>query len=159
MQMRIGHGYDIHQFTENTPLILGGVKIPYKFGIKAHSDGDVLIHAICDAILGACARGDIGQHFPDNDSKNKNISSRLMLSKIFQLMHTDNYKLGNLDATIIAEKPRLASYIETMRINLAADLQTNITNINIKATTHEKQDAIGQGKAISAHAVILLINE
>jgi len=155
--MRIGHGYDIHQFTENVPLILGGVKIPHEFGIKAHSDGDVLIHAICDAIIGALALGDIGRHFPDTDPNNKNISSRMMLSKIFHLMQADNYKLGNLDATIITEKPKLAPYIETMRSNLATDLQTAITNINIKATTHEKQDAIGQGKAIAAHAVVLLM--
>lgn len=155
--MRIGHGYDIHQFTENAELILGGIKIPYEYGVKAHSDGDVLIHAVCDAILGALALGDIGQYFPDTDPKNKNIDSRKMLNEIVQLMQKENYNLGNLDATIITEKPKLSPHINAMCKNLSKDLQTDVTNINIKATTHEKQDAIGQGKAIAAHAVVLLM--
>ncbi|WP_020558626.1 2-C-methyl-D-erythritol 2,4-cyclodiphosphate synthase [Thiofilum flexile] len=155
--MRIGHGYDVHAFTEGNYIVLGGVKIPHTHAFKAHSDGDVLIHAICDALLGACALGDIGQHFPDTASEYKNIDSRILLRHVFKLVQERGYKIGNLDGTIIAQAPKMAPHIVAMRNNLAADLQCTIEQINIKATTTERLGFEGRKEGISAHAVVLLL--
>ena len=154
--MRIGHGFDVHKFTDGNFIYLGGVKIPHSKGILAHSDGDVLIHAICDAILGACALGDIGQHFPDTDDYYKGISSRKLLVLSLNLARQKGYCLSNLDCTIIAEKPKMSPYIEDMRYNLSCDLATSKDNINIKATTTEKLGYIGKQEGIASHAVVIM---
>jgi 2-C-methyl-D-erythritol 2,4-cyclodiphosphate synthase len=154
--MRIGHGFDVHKFTEGSFIYLGGVQIPHSKGILAHSDGDVLIHAICDAILGACALGDIGRHFPDTDDYYKGISSRKLLVQSLNLARQKGYCLSNLDCTIIAEKPKMSPYIEDMRYNLSCDLSTSKDNINIKATTTEKLGYIGKQEGIASHAVVIM---
>lgn len=154
--MRIGHGFDVHAFTEGDHVVLGGVKIPYEKAFKAHSDGDVLIHAICDALLGALALGDIGKHFPDTDVNYENIDSRLLLHHVMSLVHSYGYRLGNLDATIAAQAPKLAPHIESMCENLATDLQALRSQVNVKATTTEKLGFEGRKEGISAHAVVLL---
>ena len=154
--MRIGHGYDVHAFAENRKLILGGVEIPHTKGLAGHSDADVLLHAICDALLGAAALGDIGKHFPDTSSDYKNIDSRILLRHVYTLLTERNYKLLNLDCTIVAQKPKLARYIEQMRKNIAQDLQTSIDNINVKATTTEKLGFTGREEGITAQAVCLI---
>lgn len=158
--MRIGHGYDIHRF-EETPskqhIVLGGVQIPYERGIVAHSDGDVVIHAICDALLGACGLGDIGQHFPDTDPKYKNHDSRHFLRLVMQKILAQGYAIGNVDVSIIAQAPKLASYILEMRENIALDLQTSVNNVNVKATTNEGLDAVGSKLGVAVHAVALLV--
>ena len=154
--MRIGHGYDAHTFTSGRPLILGGVTVPYELGLAAHSDGDAVIHALCDALLGAAALGDIGKHFPDTANEFKNIDSRILLKKVQSLLAGKNLKLINADITIQAQAPKLAAHIPAMRENLAADLQTTIDNINIKATTTEGMGFIGRKEGIAAHAVALL---
>lgn len=156
MTIRIGHGYDVHAFTEGDFVILGGIKIPHSKAFLAHSDGDVLIHAVCDALLGSLALGDIGKHFPDTDATFKGADSRLLLQQVVKQMQEHGYQLGNLDATIIAQAPKMAPHIEAMRENLAADLQTNINNINVKATTTEKLGFCGRKEGIAAHAVCLL---
>ena len=156
--MRIGYGYDVHKLVENRKLILGGVDIPFKSGLLGHSDADVLIHAIIDAILGALAKGDIGLLFPDTDNNYKNIDSRILLKKTFKVMQDSGYKIGNLDATICAQQPKLQNHIPIMRENMASDLQTEITNISIKATTEENLGITGNGKGMSATAVALIIN-
>ena len=155
--MRIGHGFDVHKFTKGNFIYIGGVKIPHSMGIIAHSDGDVLLHAICDAILGACSLGDIGRHFPDTDDSYKNISSRKLLRLSLKLAIEKGYCLSNLDTTIIAEKPKMSPYIEDMRANISADLVTDIENINIKATTTEKLGYIGKHEGIAAHAVVIMM--
>lgn len=155
--MRIGHGYDVHAFMEGDAIILGGVKIPHTHAFKAHSDGDVLIHAICDALLGACALGDIGKHFPDTSSDYKNIDSRILLRHVFKLVQEKGYKIGNLDGTIIAQAPKMAPHINAMRANLATDLNCTIDQINVKATTTEKLGFEGRKEGISCHAVVLLL--
>lgn len=160
MMMRIGHGYDIHRF-EETPqkkhIILGGVEIPYERGLIAHSDGDVVIHAICDALLGACGLGDIGQHFPDTDPQYKNYDSRQFLRLVLQKIASQGYQVGNVDISIIAQAPKMAPHILSMREILASDLQTSINQINVKATTNEGLDALGQKLGIAVHAVALLV--
>ncbi len=156
--MRIGYGYDVHKLVENRKLILGGVDIPFKHGLLGHSDADVLIHAIIDAILGALAKGDIGLLFPDTDDDYKDIDSRILLRKTFRIMHDSGYKIGNLDATICAQQPKLQNHIPTMRENMASDLQAEITNISIKATTEENLGITGNGKGMSATAVVLINN-
>lgn len=156
MTIRIGHGYDVHAFTEGDFVILGGIKIPHSKAFLAHSDGDVLIHAVCDALLGSLALGDIGKHFPDTDATFKGADSRLLLQQVVKQMQEHGYQLGNLDTTIIAQAPKMAPHIEAMRENLAADLQTNINNINVKATTTEKLGFCGRKEGIAAHAVCLL---
>jgi len=156
--MRIGYGYDVHKLVENRKLILGGVDIPFKHGLLGHSDADVLIHALIDAILGALAKGDIGLLFPDTDNNYKNIDSRILLRKTFKVMQDSGYKIGNLDATICAKQPKLQNHIPIMRENMASDLQTEITNISIKATTEENLGITGNGKGMSATAVALIIN-
>jgi len=154
--MRIGYGYDVHRLEKNRKLILGGEEIEFEKGLQGHSDADVLIHAIIDSILGALAKGDIGILFPDSDEKFKNIDSRILLRKTFEIMKKESYKIGNLDSTICAEKPKLQNYIDQMRTNIASDLHTEIRNISIKATTEEKMGFTGEGNGISATAVILL---
>ncbi len=151
--MRIGHGYDVHRLTENRPLIIGGVNIPYEKGLLGHSDADVLLHAICDALLGAAALGDIGKHFPDNDDSFKNIDSRILLRRTVNLLAENGYKIGNIDATVIAQKPKLAPFIDTMRQNIAADCGVECDCVNVKATTEEKLGFTGELLGISAHAV------
>lgn len=154
--MRIGHGYDVHRLVECRDLILGGVKIPFSLGLLGHSDADVLLHAICDALLGAAALGDIGSHFPDNDEKYRNIDSRILLRHTVALLEKKGYRVGNIDATIIAQKPKLKPFIAEMRANIAADTNTEIDNINVKATTEEGLGFTGNIEGISAHAVCIL---
>lgn len=155
--MRIGHGFDAHRFTDDKDaVIIGGVSIPYKQGLEAHSDGDVLIHALCDALLGAAALGDIGQHFPDTDPDNAGIDSRILLRHIVALLNDKGYTLSNADITIIAQAPKMAAYIAAMRSVIVDDLQVALDRVNIKATTTEKMGYIGRGEGISTHAVVLL---
>lgn len=155
-QFRIGHGYDVHRLTEGRPLVLGGVKIPYERGLLGHSDADVLTHAAMDAILGALALGDIGQHFPDSDPTYAGISSVLLLEKVAGLMRNEGYNLGNIDITVLAEKPKLAGYIPKMRETLAQALSVPVSSVSIKATTEEGLGFTGAGEGIAAHAVVLL---
>lgn len=155
--MRIGHGYDVHGLAVGRKLILGGVLIPHEKGLQGHSDADVLIHAVCDACLGAAGLGDIGKHFPDTDAKFKNIDSRVLLKKVQQLLAEQALEIGNLDCTILAQAPKLAPYIEAMKANLAQDLSTDIGNVNVKATTTEKLGFVGQQQGMAAHAVVLLV--
>lgn len=157
MNIRIGHGYDVHAFTDGNFIILGGVKIPHNKAFLAHSDGDVLIHAVCDAILGALALGDIGKHFPDNDDAYKGADSRDLLREVVKQMQNKGFALGNLDATIIAQSPKMAPHINAMCENLATDLQTDINNINVKATTTEKLGFCGREEGIATHVVCLLV--
>ena len=157
--MRIGHGYDVHRLAADRPLIIGGVNIPYEYGLLGHSDADVLIHAICDALLGAAALGDIGRHFPDNDDSYKDIDSRILLRKTVELLGEKGFRIVNIDSTVIAQKPKLASYIEQMTENIASDCKTDKTCVNVKATTEEKLGFTGELKGISAHAVCLIASE
>jgi 2-C-methyl-D-erythritol 2,4-cyclodiphosphate synthase len=154
--MRIGHGYDVHRFGEGSEVVLGGVTIPFSRGLEAHSDGDVLIHAICDALLGAIAGGDIGTHFPDTDPANANIDSRLLLRRVYELVQARGWQLGNLDCTLIAQAPRMSGHIPGMRQHLAADLSSPMDCVNVKATTTERLGFAGREEGIAAHAVVLL---
>ena len=154
--MRIGHGYDVHRFGPGDALVLGGVRIPHDHALVAHSDGDVLIHAVCDALLGALGQGDIGYHFPDTDPANAGVDSRLLLRRVMQLVQQADWVLGNLDATIVAQAPRMAPYVATMRENLAADMAATVTQVNVKATTTEKLGFTGRQEGIAVHAVVLL---
>lgn len=154
--MRIGQGYDVHAFTEGNHLVLGGVKIPYTHAFEAYSDGDVLIHAICDALLGALALGDIGKHFPDTSSAYAKIDSRILLRNVQALITAQGYKLANLDSIIVAQAPKMAPHIDEMRANLAADLACEMNQISVKATTTEKLGFEGRKEGIAAHAVVLL---
>jgi 2-C-methyl-D-erythritol 2,4-cyclodiphosphate synthase len=154
--IRIGHGYDVHQLVEKRKLILGGVDIPHQLGLLGHSDADVLLHAICDAILGALGEGDIGKHFPDTDPAYKGISSIKLLHEVVALAQTKGYVIGNLDATIIAQRPKLAPFIGGMRENIAKACASDIAQINVKATTTEQLGFEGRGEGISSHAVVLL---
>ncbi|MBL1261512.1 MAG: 2-C-methyl-D-erythritol 2,4-cyclodiphosphate synthase [Thiotrichaceae bacterium] len=155
--MRIGHGFDAHRFTDDKDVvIIGGVSIPYEQGLEAHSDGDVLVHALCDALLGAAALGDIGQHFPDTDPDNKGIDSRILLRHIVALLNDKGYTLSNADITIIAQAPKMMRHIPEMRELLADDLQIAVERVNVKATTTEKMGYTGRGEGISTHAVVLL---
>lgn len=154
--MRIGYGYDVHQLAPGRALILGGVEIPFEKGLSGHSDADVLLHAICDALLGACALGDIGQHFPDTDSEFEGIDSRKLLREVAKLISDNGYLVENIDATIVAEKPKLAPYIPQMRKFIAQDLGIDPGQVSVKATTSERMGFEGQGKGMSARAVALL---
>ena len=154
--IRIGHGYDVHAFEAGDSIILGGVTIPHDKSFKAHSDGDVLIHALCDALLGALALGDIGKHFPDTDEQYKNANSRNLLKHVMTLLEDHGYQVGNVDATIIAQAPKMLPHIDAMKSNLSADLQITKQQLNIKATTTEFLGFIGREEGISAHVVVLI---
>ncbi|KOR26336.1 2-C-methyl-D-erythritol 2,4-cyclodiphosphate synthase [Clostridium sp. FAM 1755] len=154
--MRIGFGYDVHKLVENRPLIIGGVTIPHNKGLLGHSDADVLVHSIMDALLGAAALGDIGKHFPDSDKNFKNISSLLLLSKVKSLINKEGYEIINIDCTIIAQKPKMLPYIEDMRENICKCLNLNDKMLNIKATTEEGLGFTGKEEGISANAICLL---
>ncbi|MEM9253905.1 MAG: 2-C-methyl-D-erythritol 2,4-cyclodiphosphate synthase [Pseudomonadota bacterium] len=154
--MRIGHGYDVHRFGDGDAIILGGVRIPHARALVAHSDGDVLVHAICDAVLGALGLGDIGRHFPDTDPANANIDSRELLRRVVRLMKDAGWGMVNLDATLILQAPRLAPHIDAMRENLARDLGLSSGAVNVKATTTEGLGFTGRAEGIAAHAVVLL---
>lgn len=155
--MRIGIGYDVHQLVEERALILGGVEIPHYLGLLGHSDADVLTHAIMDAILGAIGKGDIGKHFPDSSAAFKDISSLILLDEVKKTMDEVGYRIGNIDATIVAQKPKMAPFIDQMRTNIAEHLACDITQINIKATTTERLGFEGQELGMSSQAVVLLI--
>ena len=157
--MRIGHGYDVHRFVLGRKLVLGGVHIPYEFGLLGHSDADVLIHAICDALLGAAALGDIGKHFPDTNEWYKGIDSRKLLRKTVGLVQDTGHIIENIDTTIITQKPRLAPYITQMRVNIAVDCGVSIDCISVKATTEEGLGFTGEMLGVSVHAVCLLSNK
>ena len=153
--IRIGHGYDVHRLTEERKLIIGGVDIPYEKGLLGHSDADVLTHAVCDALLGALALGDIGKHFPDSDERYRGVSSLALLTRVAELIRAEGYEVGNVDATIIAQSPKLAPFISVMRDNLASSLGINADRVSVKATTEEKLGFTGAGEGIAAHAVAL----
>ncbi|MEH0666853.1 2-C-methyl-D-erythritol 2,4-cyclodiphosphate synthase [Vibrio scophthalmi] len=155
--IRIGHGFDVHKFGGEGPVIIGGVAIPYEQGLIAHSDGDVALHALCDALLGAIAAGDIGRHFPDTDDEWKGADSRFLLRDVYQRVKAQGYVLGNADITIIAQAPKMAPYIESMCQTIAQDLDTDITNINVKATTTERLGFTGRKEGIASEAVVLLV--
>ncbi|HEY5754986.1 MAG TPA: 2-C-methyl-D-erythritol 2,4-cyclodiphosphate synthase [Steroidobacter sp.] len=155
-QLRIGQGYDVHAFTVGDHVTLGGAKIPHTHGILAHSDGDVLLHAICDALLGAAGLGDIGMHFPDTDVRWKGADSRAFVRHVRDLLKVSDYVVVNVDTTVICEAPRLGKYRESMRANIAADLGINITRVNIKATTSEKMGFIGRAEGLACQAIALI---
>ncbi len=159
MIIRVGHGYDVHKLTENRHLILGGVDIPYEKGLLGHSDADVLLHAIMDALLGAAALGDIGTHFPDNDPAYLGADSMELLRKVCALLREKNYAVSNIDATVIAQQPKLKPYIEQMRENIAKTMALDTDRISIKATTEEKLGFTGRKEGISAHCVALITKE
>ncbi|KUM54571.1 2-C-methyl-D-erythritol 2,4-cyclodiphosphate synthase [Rheinheimera sp. EpRS3] len=157
MNMRIGHGFDVHAFGGEGPVTLGGVKIEYTQGLLAHSDGDVVLHALSDALLGAVALGDIGHHFPDTDAAFKGIDSRILLRKVFADVSAAGYKVGNLDITIMAQAPKMAPHIDAMRQCIADDLACQLSQVNVKATTTEKLGFVGRKEGIAAEAVVLLV--
>lgn len=157
--MRVGHGFDVHAFCEGDAVRLGGVDIPYHKAFVAHSDGDVLIHALCDAMLGAAGLGDIGQHFPDTDVAYKDRDSRYFLQKVYQLVGEYRYRLNNADMTIIAQAPKMAPHCHAMKLNLCDELGCDLSAINIKATTTEQLGYIGREQGIAVHAVVLLESE
>lgn len=154
--LRIGQGFDVHQLVEGRPLIIGGVRIPYEKGLLGHSDADVLLHTITDAILGALALGDIGKHFPDTDPKWKDADSSKLLASVWEMVQKQGYKLGNLDATIIAQKPKMAPYIPAIREKIATLLKVELDQVNVKATTTEKLGFTGREEGIAAMAAVLL---
>lgn len=157
--MRIGHGYDVHRLVSGRKLIIGGVHIPYASGLLGNSDADVLLHAVCDALLGAAALGDIGAHFPDTDPAYSGIDSMLLLSETARLIGNRGYSVQNIDATVIAQKPKMAPFIDEMRCNIAEALSVDISKVNVKATTEENLGFTGEGLGIAAHAVCLLKGE
>ena len=154
--LRVGFGYDVHKFTKGRKLILGGVEIPHSRGLLGHSDGDALLHSICDAILGALAQGDIGKHFPDTDKKYKGISSMKLLPDVSKILKQEKAKLVNIDTTIVAEKPKLANYTDKMRKNISRTLKIGLDKISVKATTQNGLGSIGKGEGIASFAVVLL---
>ena len=156
MRWRIGHGYDVHRLTEDRPLILGGVQIPYEKGLLGHSDADVLLHAIMDALLGAAALGDIGHLFPDSDGTYLNISSMLLLERTAQCLKEHGYAVANIDATVVAQKPKIAPYIMQMRENIAGTLGISVDQVSVKGTTEEKLGFTGDGSGMAAHAVCMI---
>ena len=155
--MRIGHGYDVHRFCEGDFITLGGVRIAHRFGLLAHSDGDVLLHALSDALLGAAALGDIGRHFPDSDPQFKGADSRVLLRHVLALVQAKGWQVGNVDATIVAQAPKMAPHIESMRALIAADLQVDLDAVNVKAATTERLGFTGREEGIAVHAVALLL--
>lgn len=156
MTLRIGHGFDVHRFGEGDHLTIGGVRVPFEHGFVAHSDGDVLLHAVCDALLGACALGDIGRHFPDSDQAWAGADSRKLLRHVMSLVQDKGFRVGNLDVTLIAQAPKMAPYLAAMIDHLAADLDVASDAVNVKATTTEKLGFTGRGEGIAAEAVVLL---
>ncbi len=154
--MRIGHGYDAHRLAAGERLVLGGVTIPHDKGLAAHSDGDVALHALCDALIGAAGGGDIGKHFPDDDPSYENIDSRILLRRVIATLADQGLRVGNADLTIVAEEPRLAAHVAQMRANIAADLGIDANRVNVKATTTETMGFVGRCEGIAAHAVVLL---
>jgi 2-C-methyl-D-erythritol 2,4-cyclodiphosphate synthase len=154
--IRIGQGFDVHQLVEGRRCVIGGVDIPHEKGLDGHSDADVLLHAICDALLGAAALGDIGKHFPNTDERYKGIDSRQLLTHVAKLLQAKHYSIVNIDATVIAEAPKLAAYIEQMRANIAADCQILLDMVNVKATTTEKLGFTGRGEGVAAEAICLI---
>ena len=154
--MRIGHGYDVHRFAENRKLILGGVEIPFEYGLLGHSDADVLLHAISDALLGAAALGDIGKLFPDTDDRVLGADSLLRLAEVVRVLEENGYKIVNIDSTVIAQKPKLRGYIDTMRRNIAGACKIDVSQVSVKATTEEKLGFTGRLEGISAHSVCLI---
>ncbi|MGI2946968.1 2-C-methyl-D-erythritol 2,4-cyclodiphosphate synthase [Vibrio diabolicus] len=157
--IRIGHGFDVHKFGGEGPVIIGGVAIPYEQGLVAHSDGDVALHALTDALLGAIAAGDIGRHFPDTDDKWKGANSRELLKDVYRRVKEQGYRLGNADVTIMAQAPKMASHIDAMCAAIAEDLETDISNINVKATTTERLGFTGRKEGIATEAVVLLFKQ
>lgn len=154
--MRVGHGYDAHRFGAGRPLVLGGVTVPHDQGLLAHSDGDVLVHALCDALLGAAALGDIGRHFPDTDAAYASIDSRILLRRVLAAITALGLRVLNADATVVAQRPRLAAHLPAMQANIARDLAVDIAQVNVKATTTEGMGFTGRGEGIAAYAVVLL---
>ena len=154
--MRIGHGFDVHKFGGDGPIVIGGVSIDYEQGLVAHSDGDVLLHALCDALLGAAALGDIGKHFPDTDDAYAGADSRVLLRQVINVVKQKGYKLSNADMTIVAQAPKMAAHIQAMRDIIAKDCDVEVDDINVKATTTEKLGYTGRKEGIAAHAVVLL---
>lgn len=154
---RIGHGYDVHRLTEGRKLILGGVEIAYEKGLLGHSDADVLLHALMDALLGAAALGDIGKLFPDTDEQYRGADSRVLLREVARRLTAEGYSVGNVDVTLIAQRPKVAPYIQQMRENIAADLKVELSQVNVKATTEEKLGFTGSGEGMAAHAVALIV--
>ena len=159
MKFRVGHGYDVHKLAGGRKLIIGGVEIPHFKGLLGHSDADVLAHAICDALLGAAALGDIGKHFPDNDDRYKGADSLILLEKVCELIRNKGYEISNVDSTILAQAPKLRPYIDEMRSKLAKAMQLDIDEVSVKATTEEKLGFTGREEGIAAHAVVLLISK
>ena len=159
LQFRVGQGYDVHQFSDDRKLILGGIEIPSERGLLGHSDADVLLHAIVDAMLGALALGDLGKHFPDTDENFKDIDGKILLQKTYGLVFENNYRVGNIDATVITEKPKLSPYIFLMRKSIAEILSVDVNQISVKATTSEKMGFIGREEGIKALAVALLVKD
>lgn len=157
MDIRIGHGYDVHKLVEGRKLILGGVKIPYELGLLGHSDADVLLHAISDALLGAAGLGDIGRHFPDTSDEYKDIDSRILLRSAVELLKGNGYTVSNIDATVVMQKPKLASFIPEMVENIACDCGIAADRVNVKATTEEHLGFTGEGLGVSAHAVSIIV--
>lgn len=158
-KVRIGHGFDVHAFGGEGPCVLGGVRVPYEKGLVAHSDGDVILHAISDALLGALALGDIGHFYPDNDDRFLNIDSRVLLRDVYKKVKERGYRIGNLDVTVLAQVPKLAPYEQQMRENVAADLECDLCAVSIKATTTEKLGFTGRKEGIATEAVVILIGE
>lgn len=156
MNFRIGHGFDVHRLVPGRKLWLGGIHIPFVKGLAGHSDADVLVHAVCDALLGAMALGDIGKHFPDSDDTYRDIDSKLLLDRVVALLESEGWVLGNLDATLILEEPKVSEYISKMRSTIAGILNTDIGNVSIKATTTETLGPEGRGEGISAHVLVLI---
>lgn len=157
--IRVGHGFDVHKFGGDGPVIIGGVAIPYEQGLVAHSDGDVALHALTDAMLGAIAQGDIGTHFPDTDEEWKGANSRELMKEVYRLVQEKGYLIGNLDVTIIAQAPKMLPFIQDMRQAIASDLETAIDNVNVKATTTEKLGFTGRKEGIACEAVVLLMKK
>jgi 2-C-methyl-D-erythritol 2,4-cyclodiphosphate synthase len=157
--IRIGHGFDVHKFGGPGPIVIAGVKIEHEQGLIAHSDGDVALHALSDALLGACALGDIGRHFPDTDAQFKGVDSRILLRHVWQLVQNKGYQLANVDLTIVAQAPKMAPHIELMRQVIAQDLMAEVDQINVKATTTEQLGYVGRKEGIATHAVVLLTKQ
>ncbi|OEE61681.1 2-C-methyl-D-erythritol 2,4-cyclodiphosphate synthase [Enterovibrio norvegicus FF-454] len=157
--MRIGHGFDVHKFGGEGPIVIGGVKIPYEQGLIAHSDGDVALHALCDALLGAIAAGDIGRHFPDTDAEWEGADSRFLLRDVYAKVKANGYVIGNLDVTIMAQAPKMAPHIDAMCAAIADDLETDISNVNVKATTTERLGFTGRKEGIACEAVVIIRKE